>query len=166
MEKPLVFLDTDVLISYLRGDLASVHLFDQEILDRVRLAINAIVLQELLFLAEVRNHPEIVDRIQEKVTILDFDLVKLDQYWQNARDIRNILAGSNDVLILSSAANCDYLVTYDQKRKKASSYLYNSKPMVVTPEELLEVIDQKNIVHSSLSCQGYKSSNFPLTQVI
>ena len=28
MEKPLVFLDTDVLISYLRGDLASVHLFD------------------------------------------------------------------------------------------------------------------------------------------
>lgn len=142
------------------------HLFDREILDRVCLAINAIVLQELLFLAEVRNHPEIVDRIQEKVTILDFDLVKLDQYWQNARDIRNILVHSNDVLILSSAANCDYLVTYDQKLKKASSYLYNSKPMVVTPEELLEVIDQKNIVPSSLSCQGYKSSNFPLNKVI
>jgi len=140
MEKPLVFLDTDVLISYLRGDLASVHLFDREILDRVCLAINAIVLQELLFLAEVRNHPEIVDRIQE--------------------------VHSNDVLILSSAANCDYLVTYDQKLKKASSYLYNSKPMVVTPEELLEVIDQKNIVPSSLSCQGYKSSNFPLNKVI
>ncbi|MFN9317949.1 MAG: PIN domain nuclease, partial [Microcystis sp.] len=100
------------------------------------------------------------------VTILDFDLVKLDQYWQNARDIRNILVHSNDVLILSSAANCDYLVTYDQKLKKASSYLYNSKPMVVTPEELLEVIDQKNIVPSSLSCQGYKSSNFPLNKVI
>jgi len=49
------------------------------------------------------------------VTILDFDLVKLDQYWQNARDIRNILVQSNDVLILSSAANCDYLVTYDQQ---------------------------------------------------
>jgi predicted nucleic acid-binding protein len=45
--------------------------------------------------------------------------------------------------ILSSAANCDYLVTYDQKLKKASSYLYSSKPIVVTPEELLEVIDQK-----------------------
>ena len=115
MEKLLVFLDTDVLASYLRGDLASVHLFDREILDLIRLAINAIVLQELLFLAEVRNHPEIVDWIQEKVTILDFDLVKLDQYWQNARDIRNILVNSNDVLILSSAANCDYLFTYDQK---------------------------------------------------
>jgi predicted nucleic acid-binding protein len=100
------------------------------------------------------------------VTILDFDLVKLDKYWQNARDIRNILAESNDVLILSSAANCDYLVTYDQQLKKASSYLYNSKPMVVTTEELLEVIYQENIVPSSLSCQGYKSSIFPLNKVI
>jgi hypothetical protein len=38
--------------------------------------------------------------------------------------------------------------------------------MVVTTEELLEVIDQENIVPSSLSCQGYKSSNFPLNKVI
>jgi predicted nucleic acid-binding protein len=143
MEKPLVFLDTDVLASYLRGDLASVHLFDREILDRIRPAINAIVLQELLFLAEVRNHPEIADQIQEKVTILDFDLVKLDKYWENARYIRNILGHSNDVLILSSAANCDYLVTYDQQLKKASSYLSNSKPMVVTPEELLAQLESK-----------------------
>ena len=59
MEKPLVFLNTDVLISYLRGYLAIVHLFDRVFLDCVRLAINAIVLQELLFLAEVRHHPEI-----------------------------------------------------------------------------------------------------------
>ncbi|GEA25632.1 hypothetical protein MiAbW_00168 [Microcystis aeruginosa NIES-4325] len=166
MEKPLVFLDTDVLASYLRGDLASVHLFDREILDRFRIAINAIILQELLFLAEVRNQPEIIDRIQEKVTILDFDLVKLDKYWQNARYIRNILVNSNDVLILSSAANCDYLVTYDRQLKKASSYLDNSKQMLVTHEELLEVIDQENIVPYSLSCQGYKSSNFPLSKVI
>jgi hypothetical protein len=50
-----------------------VHLFRiQEILDRVCLAINAIVLQELLFLAEVRNHPEIVDWIQEKGDYLGF----------------------------------------------------------------------------------------------
>ncbi len=55
MENPLVFLDTDVLASYLRGDLASVHLFDREILDRLCLALNAIVLQELLFWAEVPN---------------------------------------------------------------------------------------------------------------
>ncbi|NCQ94359.1 MAG: type II toxin-antitoxin system VapC family toxin [Microcystis wesenbergii Mw_QC_S_20081001_S30D] len=163
MEKPLVFLDTDVLASYLRGDLASVHLFDREILDRLRLALNALVLQELLFLAAVRNHPEIVDRIQEKVTILDFDLVKLDQYWQNARNIRNILVQLNDVLILSIAANCDYLVTYDQQLKKASSYLSNSKPIVVTSEELLEVIHQENILPSSLY---YKSSNFHLNKVI
>ncbi|TRV11819.1 MAG: type II toxin-antitoxin system VapC family toxin [Microcystis wesenbergii Mw_MB_S_20031200_S109] len=163
MEKPLVFLDTDVLASYLRGDLASVHLFDREILDRLRLALNALVLQELLFLAAVRNHPEIVDRIQEKVTLLDFDLVKLAQYWQNARNIRNILVQLNDVLILSIAANCDYLVTYDQQLKKASSYLSNSKPIVVTPEELLEVIHQENILPSSLY---YKSSNFHLNKVI
>ena len=163
MEKPLVFLDTDVLASYLRGDLASVHLFDRVFLDRLRLALNALVLQELLFLAAVRNHPEIVDRIQEKVTILDFDLVKLDQYWQNARNIRNILVHLNDVLILSIAANCDYLVTYDQQLKKASSYLSNSKPIVVTPEELLEVIHQENILPSSLY---YKSSNFHLNKVI
>ena len=76
------------------------------------------------------------------------------------------MVNSNDVLILSSAANCDYLVTYDQQLKKASIYLDNSKQMLVTHEELLEVIDQENIVPYSLSCQGYKSSNFPLSKVI
>lgn len=166
MEKPLVFLDTNVLASYLRGDTAIVHLFDREILDRIRLAINAIVLQELLFLAEVRNHPEIVDQIQEKVTILDFDLVKLGEYWQRAGYIRNILAHSNDVLILSSAANCDYLVTYDQQLKKASSYLSNSKPMAVTPEELLAVIYKENMLTPSFSCKGDKSSKSHLLKGI
>lgn len=46
-DRPLVFLDTNVVAAYLRGESPSSYLFSNEILGKVRFAINPIVLQEL-----------------------------------------------------------------------------------------------------------------------
>lgn len=141
--KPLVFLDTNVLASYLRGEPPSSYLFTNEILEKVHLAINPIVLQELFFLAETRKHPEIFDEIQKGVRLLPLNFEKAEEYLKNAANLRNRIAHSNDVLILSSAANCDYLVTYDQALKKTLNSLSTNKPQVVTPEQLISQLESK-----------------------
>lgn len=101
--KPLVFLDTNVVASYLRGESPSSHLFSSEIIEKVHLAINPIVLQELLFLAETRKHPEVLDEIQQEVRLLPLNFEKAEEYLKQAANFRNRIAHSNDVLILSSA---------------------------------------------------------------
>lgn len=137
--RPLVFLDTDVVAAYLRGESPSSHLFSSEMLGKVRLAINPIVLQELFFRAETREHPEIIDELQEEVSVLPLNLEKAEEYLKHTANVRDRIAHSNDVLILSSAADCDYLVTYDQALRSLST----SKPRVVTPEQLLSQLESK-----------------------
>lgn len=141
--RPLVFLDTNVVASYLRGETSSSHLFTNEILGKVRLAINPIVLQELLFLAETRKHPEILDELQQEVSLLPLNFEKAEEYLKHAANLRNRIAHSNDILILSSAAECDYLVTYDLALKKTLSFLSTGKPQVVTPEQLISQLESK-----------------------
>lgn len=138
-DRPLVFLDTNVVAAYLRGESPSSHIFSHEVLEKVRLAINPIVLQELLFLAETRKHPEIVQELQKEVNVLPLNLDKAEEYLKQANNLRNRLAHSNDILILSSAADCDYLVTYDQALRSLSS----SKPQIITPEQLLSQLGTK-----------------------
>ena len=44
-KRPLVFLDTNVIIGYLQGDPAAAQLFSVEASGRIRFAVNPIVLQ-------------------------------------------------------------------------------------------------------------------------
>lgn len=141
--KPLVFLDTNVVASYLRGESPSSYLFSSEIIEKIHLAINPIVLQELFFLAETRNHPEVLNEIQQEVRLLPLNLEKAEEYLKQAANLRNRIAHSNDVLILSSASDCDYLVTYDQALKGTLSSLSTGKPEVVTPEQLISQLTSK-----------------------
>ena len=141
--KPLVFLDTNVVASYLRGESPSSHLFSNEIIEKVHLAINPIVLQELFFLAETRKHPEVFNEIQQEVRLLPLNLEKAEEYLKQAANLRNQTAHSNDILILSSASDCDYFVTYDLELKKTFSSLSTSKPEVVTPEQLISQLTSK-----------------------
>ncbi|MCU0569014.1 MAG: hypothetical protein MUF49_20740 [Oculatellaceae cyanobacterium Prado106] len=131
------------MASYLRGESPSSYLFSREMGQKVHLAINSIVFQELLFLAETRYHPEVLDEIQQDVILLPLDLEKAEEYLQQAANLRNQIVHSNDVLILSSASDCDYLVTYDQALKGALSSLSASKPQVVTPEQLISQLTSK-----------------------
>lgn len=56
-KQPLVFLDTNVIMGYLRGEPAAAQLFSAEAAGRIRLAVNPIVLQELLLAADASGRP-------------------------------------------------------------------------------------------------------------
>lgn len=135
--KPSVFLDTNVVASYLAGEPSSSQLFSSEILARIHAAINPIVMQELLFLAESREHPDTLEEFEQEVSILPLNLEKAEAYIKQAKTLRNQIAHSNDILILSSASDCDYLVTYDLALGKTLSDLSIGKTKVVTPEQLI-----------------------------
>jgi hypothetical protein len=46
-KQPLVFLDTNVIFGYLKGDASAAQLFSAEAAGRIHFEVNAIVLQEL-----------------------------------------------------------------------------------------------------------------------
>jgi predicted nucleic acid-binding protein len=130
------FLDTSVLLAYLSGDEVVSKLFSNEVTSRVKFAVNPIVLQELFLSSEAHSHPELLRSIQEQLEILPLDPPRATKWVTRARELRNRIAHSNDLLILSSAAGCDYLVTDDIDFRALSP----SEPKVVTPREFLEQI--------------------------
>jgi predicted nucleic acid-binding protein len=143
-ERPLVFLDTNVIIGYLRGEASAVQLVSAESSGLIQLAINPIVLQELLFAEGVLGHgadvvgsavnlPEF-QRIRDHLQVLPVNAEKAEALLPRARNLRNRLVHSNDLLILSSADECDFLVTSDEVFKRLVTA---DRPQVVTPEELV-----------------------------
>ena len=131
--RPLVFVDTNVIVGYLQGDPPAVQLFCAEAEGRIRFAINPIVLQELLLAADTAGLPEF-ERIRDHLRVLPVDFAKAEALVPRVRALRNRLAHSNDILILSSADECDFLVTRDALLK---NLVPAGKPQVVTPEELV-----------------------------
>jgi predicted nucleic acid-binding protein len=131
--RPLVFLDTDVIIGYLRGEATAVQLFSAEAKGRLRFAVNPIVLQELLLAADAARNPEF-EHIRDHLRVLPVDYAKAELLLERVRALRNRIAHSNDILILSSADDCDFLVTRDVGMMNLATA---DKPQVVTPEELI-----------------------------
>jgi predicted nucleic acid-binding protein len=132
-ERPLVFLDSNVLLAFIRGEPSAVQLFSAEADGKVRFAVNPIVLQELLLAADAATLPEF-DRIRDHLQILPVDFARAEALLPILRALRNRIIHSNDALIVSSANSCDYLVTRNDLLK---SLVTASKPEVVTPEELV-----------------------------
>ena len=129
---PVVFLDTNVIVEFLRGEPSAAELFSAEAEGRIRFAINPIVLQELLLAADAAGRPEF-ERIRDHLKVLPVDFAKAEALLPRARGLRNRVVHSNDILILSSADQCDFLVTSDVDFK---NLVMAEKPQVVTPEEL------------------------------
>jgi predicted nucleic acid-binding protein len=130
---PLVFLDSSVIVGYLRGDATAVQLFSAEAMGQIRLAVNAIVLQELLLVADAATSPKF-EHMRDHLRILPVDYKKAEGLLEKARDLRNCISHSNDILIFDSADDCDFLVTRDTAMKKLTT---TDRPQVVTPEELI-----------------------------
>lgn len=130
---PLVFLDTNVIMGYFGGELAAAQLFSAEASGRICFAVNPIVLQELLLAADAAERPEF-EQIRNHLRVLPVDYAKAEALLPKVRSLRSRLAHSNDILILSSADSCDFLVTKDAALKKLVT---SEKPQVVTPEELI-----------------------------
>ncbi len=131
-QRPLVFLDTNVIVGYLQGEASAMQLFSAEAEGHIRFAVNPIVLQELLLAADAAGRPEF-ERIRDHLRVLPVDFAKAEALLPQARSLRNRFAHPNDILILSSAGECDFFVTRDVLLKT----LVNEKPQVVTPEELV-----------------------------
>jgi len=132
-QRPLVFLDTNVIIGYLRGEPSAAQLFSAEADGRIRFAVNPIVLQELLLAADATGRPEF-ERIRDHFRVLPVDVAKAEALLPRVRAQRNRSTHPNDILILSSAEACDFLVTRDVLLK---NLVLAGKPRVVTPEELV-----------------------------
>jgi predicted nucleic acid-binding protein len=130
------FLDTEVLLEYIRGKVELKSLFSDEVRERAAFAINAIVLQELLL---ARDKADGGVDLTQVVPYLEVVGAGVDLYSPEAvaelYQLRNRLVHANDVLILAGARSCDVLLTYDRD-------LLDAGPAAAvrseTPEEFLE----------------------------
>src|ERR1700678_865804 len=93
--RPLVFLDTNVIIGYLRGDPSTAQLFSAEATGQIRLAVNPIVLQELLLAADAAGRPEF-QQIRDHLRVLPVDFAKAEALLPLIRSLRNRVAHSKD----------------------------------------------------------------------
>jgi predicted nucleic acid-binding protein len=129
-DRPVVFLDSNVVLSYLNGRLA--WLFEEPFIGKFRYAINSIVFQEVVLGGADRKHPRRLNRVLKKTDMLPIDVQAADAILPRARELRARALHSNDILIFSSAADCDYLITSD---KSLSALSTRDKPRILTPEE-------------------------------
>ncbi len=101
---------------------------------RIHYVVNTVVLQEIFLLAEEEGRKIIADLVKdEKILIIDIDLDKADDAKNRLLQLRNHIAHSNDVLILASAENCDYLVTEDKSLTK----IPGTTPEVLSTEQFV-----------------------------
>ncbi len=137
-QKIRAFLDTNVLLEYIRGKAELQRLFSEEVRERTAFVINAIVLQELLL---ARNRAA------------ELDLAKLEPYLDIVQTVidlsnpetqveigklRGRIAHANDVLILADARTCDVLLTYDRQLLNVGDVAAIRSE---TPEEFLQDLD-------------------------
>jgi predicted nucleic acid-binding protein len=128
------FLDTDVLLDYLRGKPELQLLFSPEVEDRVSFAVNPVVLQELLLASGAVDQPVDLNRLTKHLEIVGAEELPAPNILNHLRELRNRLAHANDLMILESSSHCDVLLTYN----KALLELGNiAEVESETPEEFL-----------------------------
>jgi predicted nucleic acid-binding protein len=130
---PTAFLDTKVLQEILRSEQPSAALLQGAVLAKVRLATNEFALLEALACDEGRQF----DRLRERLTVLPVDVSRSLQVLESDSSIRQYLSHSNELLILASALDCDYLVTYDTNFAHVAS---PRRLKIVTPERFLDAL--------------------------
>ncbi|MBY3154464.1 PIN domain-containing protein [Rhizobium laguerreae] len=134
-DRPTAFLDTNVIVSYLRNKGSAARIFDPKLRSRVRYAINPIVMQELFLVGDSAVQQKIVGLIEQNdVYILDVPSDYTEHILERARSLRNRLAHTNDFLILASASDCDFLITQD---KVFNELIDAGRPIVMSPEQFV-----------------------------
>jgi len=134
-----VFVDTNVLLEYIRGKAELQRLFSEEVRERAAFTINAIVLQELL-LARDKN----ADRIDltDVVPFLEVLGAGVDlsspETQAELGELRNRGMHANDAFILAGARSCDVLLTYDDDLLTLGGI---ATVRSETPEEFLDELD-------------------------
>ncbi len=139
-DRPVALVDSNVLFAYYQGWPPVTLLFGDDILGKIQLAINPIIIQELFLHAGLRTHPELVQQLQEKALMLPVNPENVRSLFSFADQVRDGVVNSNDILILNSARECDFLVTYDQVFRHLLARVDWKKPRLLTPEELLTLL--------------------------
>jgi len=134
-EKTTVFLDTNVVISYLMNRGAAAQIFDERISSHTRYVINPIVMQELLLIGDSTLRSKVASMIDDNhIAIADLRPDLSEVYINKARQLRNRLIHTNDLLILSSASQCDYFVTDDMGYQRL---VQDERPNIITAEKFV-----------------------------
>jgi len=76
----------------------------------------------------------------QETNMLPIDLQSTESILPRAKQLRSEIMHSNDVLIVGSAASCDYLLTSD---KLLSRLLNSNRPKVLTPAEFHHEVEMK-----------------------
>lgn len=144
--KSTAFLDTNTIASFLQHSGAAAHLFDDYITKRVQFAISPVILQELMIL--INSRLRTIDENEftkfasnNNITIIQPKFSNNESIIKQLNVLRNISAHSNDVLIASSALECDYLVTEDVELRKLIEG--RDRPIVATPDQFIEAVSKE-----------------------
>ncbi len=133
-ERLRAFLDTNILLSALRGDEWPKRLFTPDAEQYARYVVNPVVLQELL-LATAATAPGVdIDGVTRHLEIIDAKLDEDSEVLAHARGLRNQAVHVNDLLILGSARDCDVLLTNDQDLMNLGQ---DARVRMATPEQFL-----------------------------
>jgi len=128
------FLDTNVLLEYLRGKPELQTLFTPQVEERVSFAVNPVVLQELMLAGGAAERNIDFATIASHLQVLA-DAFTSPETVERLRHARNYAAHANDLMILASSRHCDVLLTYDRKLRELGK---SAEVEAETPEEFLE----------------------------
>src|SRR5260370_29105923 len=138
LKRRSVFLDSNVLLQFLKGKLD--WLFSSAELDRFNYAINPIVLKELLLHGHGSEFINRLTSLRRLTELLPIDPRQAEALLQHARELRNRTVHSNDLLILSSAADCDYFVSDDWALLAVG---HGMRPKFLSSVELEQLVEAK-----------------------
>jgi len=129
------FLDTNVLLEYLRGKPELQALFTPQVEERVTFAVNPVVLQELMLASGAAERHIDFATIASHLQVLAAEAFTSPETVDRLRQARNYAAHANDLMILASSRHCDVLLTYERKLRELGK---SAEVEAETPEEFLE----------------------------
>lgn len=137
VSKLMVLLDTNVLIDYLEGKPELAKLFSPEAEANVQYAINPVVLQELLLIGPPALEGVDIDNFFKNFVMLPLDATISKEALAKLKAFRDKRVHANDLLILGSAVNCDYMLSSDVKLKNLGA---EAGVKVIDPGEFLSLV--------------------------
>ena len=132
-----MFLDTNIILQALSGRIRS--FFDDDARARFTYAINPVVLQELLLSVGKQDAQSRFDEFVMGVKVLPINAEKTKDLLSKLKEIRNRAVHSNDLLIASSASECDYFVTDDVKLQ---AQFKNENPRVLSSADFQKLLGE------------------------
>ena len=144
MSRLKVFLDTNVLASYLSGEQQARMLFEPRVTKRVQYIISPVVLQELLLISDELgkngSSDEMKKLLSKYLTVKPFDLNTVEASAKRIRQLRNTVVHANDLLNIQVAATtADYFLTQDENLLRLKEI---DSVELISPEQFFNLLKE------------------------